>query len=73
MLRIHLLSAFLILLSTGLCAGQGRARGERWPDKLKEGDAAPDFTLKSPDGKTTFQLSAHKDKKPVVIVLGSYT
>jgi cytochrome oxidase Cu insertion factor (SCO1/SenC/PrrC family) len=40
---------------------------------LKVGDPAPDFTLKSPDGKTTFTLSAFKGKKPVVLVFGSYT
>jgi hypothetical protein len=34
---------------------------------------APDFTLKSPDGKTTFTLSAFKDKKPVAIIFGSFT
>ncbi len=44
-----------------------------WPDKLREGDAAVDFTLKSPDEKTSFQLSAFKAKKPVVLVFGSYT
>jgi len=40
---------------------------------LKVGDEAPAFALKSPDGKTTFTLAEHKDKKPVVIVFGSYT
>ncbi|HEY3321438.1 MAG TPA: hypothetical protein VGP72_13285 [Planctomycetota bacterium] len=63
------------LLFTAFCAvgGQPRAGDFRRPDKLNEGDAAPDFTLKSPDGKQTFQLSALKGKKPVVLVFGSYT
>jgi hypothetical protein len=34
---------------------------------------APDFTLKSPDGKTTITLSSFKGKKPVVLVFGSFT
>jgi AhpC/TSA family/EF hand len=34
---------------------------------------APDFTLKSPDGKTTITLSDFKGKKPVVLVFGSFT
>jgi hypothetical protein len=34
---------------------------------------APDFTLKSPDGKTTITLSDSKGKKPVVLVFGSFT
>lgn len=34
---------------------------------------APDFTLKSPDGKTTITLSDFKDKKPVVLIFGSFT
>jgi len=51
----------------------GQADKDRWPDKLKEGDAAPDFTLKSPDEKTTFKLSTFAGKKPVLLVLASYT
>lgn len=37
------------------------------------GDAAPDFTLESPDHKTTTQLSTFRGEKPVVLVFGSYT
>ena len=37
------------------------------------GDKAPDFTLKSPDGKQTVTLSKLIGKKPVVLVFGSYT
>ena len=35
--------------------------------------AAPDFTLKSADGKTTITLSDSKDKKPVALIFGSFT
>ena len=54
--------------------GAGSSSGPGfWPEKAAEGDEAPDFTLKSPDGKTSFTLSAFKNKKPVVLVFGSYT
>jgi hypothetical protein len=36
-------------------------------------ETAPDFTLKSPDGKTEVKLSKLIGKKPVVLVFGSYT
>jgi hypothetical protein len=37
------------------------------------GDEAPDFTLASPDGKETIQLSKLIGEKPVVLVLGNFT
>ena len=37
------------------------------------GKAAPDFTLKSVDGKQTVKLSSFADKKPVALIFGSYT
>lgn len=49
------------------------AAGERYDTKLKVGDAAPDFTLASPDGKAEITLSGYKGKKPVVLVFGSFT
>lgn len=48
-------------------------KGDRVPDKLKSGDTAPDFALKSLDGKQTVKLSSFKGKKPVALVFGSYT
>jgi thiol-disulfide isomerase/thioredoxin len=36
-------------------------------------EPAPDFTLSSPDGKTTIQLSKLIGAKPVVLVLGNFT
>jgi Ca2+-binding EF-hand superfamily protein len=34
---------------------------------------APDFTLKSPDGKEAITLSSHRGKRPVVLIFGSFT
>ena len=41
--------------------------------ELAVGSAAPDFTLESPDHKSSFQLSSLRGQKPVVLVFGSYT
>ena len=38
-----------------------------------EGKTAPDFKLKSLDGKRTVQLSSFAGRKPVALVFGSYT
>lgn len=52
--------------------GQDR-RGGRWPDQVKQGDAAVDFTLKTLDGKKSYTLSDFKGKQPVAMIFGSYT
>jgi thiol-disulfide isomerase/thioredoxin len=39
----------------------------------KLGDAAPDFTLKSPDGSQTHQLSKMIEQRPIVLVFGNFT
>jgi len=39
----------------------------------KVGEAAPDFSLLTLDGKQTVKLSQHKGDKPVVLVFGSFT
>lgn len=49
------------------------AKGERHPDKLKVGDAAPDFTLPDAAGKKEVKLSEVQGKKPVVLIFGSCT
>ena len=49
------------------------ARGERLPDRLKEGDAAPDFTLPLVKGKGEVKLSSFRGKRPVVLIFASYT
>ena len=37
------------------------------------GDMAPDFTLSTYDGKSEITLSSYRDKKPVVLIFGSFT
>ena len=39
----------------------------------KVGEAAPDFELKTLDGKQTLKLSQYAGKLPVVLIFGSYT
>ncbi len=41
--------------------------------QLKAGDMAPDFELKTLDGKQTVKLSSFRGKKPVALIFGSYT
>ncbi|MCA1563142.1 MAG: hypothetical protein LC753_09830 [Acidobacteria bacterium] len=40
---------------------------------LKVGDVAPDFALRTTDGKSRVQLSSFRGRQPVVLVFGSYT
>ncbi len=49
------------------------AKGERLPDKLKQGGSAPDFALPGASGKKEVRLSSFKGKKPVVLIFGSCT
>lgn len=50
------------------------ARRERiTTDRLKVGDKAPDFTLKTPDGKGAVTLSEFRGRRPVVLIFASYT
>src|SRR5262245_37873463 len=41
--------------------------------QLAVGDAAPDFTLPTPDRSRTVKLSEEWRQKPVVLIFGSYT
>ena len=41
--------------------------------RLDVGDTAPDFELETPGKKRTVRLSDFVDKRPVVLVFGSYT
>jgi hypothetical protein len=41
--------------------------------KLHVGDAAPDFSLPTLDGKRTVSLADEARERPVVLVFGSYT
>ena len=66
----------LLLASTTTALGQrgeGQPRRRRAPDKVHEGDVAPDFTLRSPDGKREVTLSEFRGSRPVALVFGSYT
>lgn len=49
------------------------AKGERLKDRLKVGDAAPDFTLPLVTGKGEVKLSSFQGKRPVVLIFASYT
>jgi hypothetical protein len=49
------------------------AKGERPSESLRVGDPAPDFTLPDLQGKNEITLSSFRDKKPVVLIFGSYT
>ena len=40
---------------------------------VKVGDMPPDFSLESPDHKSSFRLSSLRGEWPVVLVFGSYT
>ena len=69
-----LLAAVLTVALGSEVDAQRRRTGDlRIPDKLRQGDVAPDFTLKSPDGKSTVTLSQFRGQKPVALVFGSYT
>jgi hypothetical protein len=40
---------------------------------LRVGEMAPAFVLKSHDGESTTDLAAFRERKPVVLIFGSYT
>lgn len=55
--------------------GRGDRRGMR-PEQgagVAVGSDAPDFTLKTVDGKVRWRLSAFEGKQPVGLIFGSYT
>jgi hypothetical protein len=46
----------------------------QWHDtRLRIGDAAPDATLYSLDGHSTFHIRDHIGARPLVLIFGSYT
>ncbi len=49
------------------------AKGERKFTTLRPGDSAPDFTLPEMKKKHDVKLSVFQNKKPVVLIFGSYT
>ena len=56
-----------------LNGGKGIPGDFRRIDTVHVGDAAPDFKLKTLDGKRTMRLHAHRGQQPVVLIFGSYT
>jgi hypothetical protein len=83
-LRDALLQATAVESGKGK-AKVNRVTNEGWMKGLFEGDLgspldgpqvgqpAPDFTLKTQDGKKAVTLSDYRDKRPVVLVFGSFT
>jgi hypothetical protein len=53
--------------------GQRRPPLRRPPDRLRHGDVAPDFTLKTLDGKSEVTLGSFRGQQPVALIFGSYT
>lgn len=56
-----------------LHGGRGMEGDLRRVDTIQVGDMAPDFRLKTLDGKRTVHLRSHLGQRPVVLVFGSYT
>ncbi len=66
---LRLLSGLALAL---ICASLP-AQNRRTPDQTREGDRAPDFTLRTLDGDKKVTLSQYRGKEPVVLIFGSYT
>jgi hypothetical protein len=47
-----------------------KARAKNLP---QVGELAPDFELRTPDGKQTIRLSSFRGRRPLVLVFGSFT
>lgn len=62
-----------LLCSTTLVAQMPREKDRPLDGKLAIGDVAPDFKLRSLVGKDEVRLANSRDKRPVVLVFGSYT
>jgi cytochrome oxidase Cu insertion factor (SCO1/SenC/PrrC family) len=75
-LTIILIALATCTMISGQEAGKDKEKKNKFDRrrevKLKEGDAAPDFTLKDADGKNPVKLSELKGK-PVVLIFGSCT
>ena len=73
-------AAVLAVAATAVAQdGQLPGKDQRRPIKRRPAaaaqvnKAAPDFELKTVDGKQSVRLSSFQDKKPVALVFGSYT
>lgn len=74
--RTSILSAAVILMALPAVAQYPRHSGNtpgRSQDSLQVGGLAPDFKLRTKDGKQQIQLSAFRGKRPIVLIFGSYT
>jgi len=73
----------VLALFAGLCGGSAVAQAppvkpknkfdERRNGVAREGSPAPDFELKTIDGKKTVRLSSFRGTRPVALIFGSYT
>jgi thiol-disulfide isomerase/thioredoxin len=63
----------MLMIAVKVTLAGGPAQAGRHPETLRQGDPAPDFTLRSPDGKQTVHLAELRGVKPVVLIFGSYT
>ena len=84
---VFLVAASIVLLSEPVAAQRSRSNREPADPKVKEGEFAPDFELPrltfrtDAAGKTvgvindkdTIRLSAFRGKKPVCMIMSSYT
>lgn len=74
--------ALMVLFAAASCATSGSAKNakgskqQRAKDAIitaKVGEEAPNFKLKTRDGKKEVELATFRGEKPVVLVFGSYT
>lgn len=77
LIRLAAVVALLAVTSSVFAQPQnrrGKGRGSKsGRETLKVGAEAPDFKLKTVDGKKEVKLASFKGKRPVVLVFGSYT
>ncbi|MDO8544903.1 MAG: redoxin family protein [Opitutaceae bacterium] len=64
---------FAVLLACAAKPTAAAVKPDRHPETTRLGDRAPDFALRTLDGKQTVKLSDFRGKKPVVLIFGSYT
>ena len=69
------LSVCMLLAAVSAAVAQrpGHRRPPRDDKAPKVGQVAPNFTLKSLDGKRTVRLKEFAGKRPVLLFFGSYT
>ena len=72
-MKTPLVWMLMLMIVAPVALPGGPAEAGRHPETLRKGDQAPDFTLRSPDGKSAFHLAELRGVKPVVLIFGSYT